>query len=232
MAEEKGRVVMELEREEERVVNGLMGRLEALRREKEMLEGELRRLGRGGNVGLGVGGAGVMADMGIAGIGSGGGGIGRSAFGRGLPMTHEGLGRGAQSEEQRLHAQFERMMNVVDGPSVRGSRSSVGRSEEVQNNKSGSNLSLNATESQLAVAKGVGEETNVDEGSADVTDCEREETKTQKGCLNDETTLNEENEEEEEEMEDDNDQDILEGMHHDPDMEDELEKLLQKKGSK
>mmetsp|Transcript_13268 Transcript_13268/g.25265 ORF Transcript_13268/g.25265 Transcript_13268/m.25265 type:complete len:226 (+) Transcript_13268:896-1573(+) len=39
-------------------------------------------------------------------------------------------------------------------------------------------------------------------------------------------------EEEEEEDEDDNDQDILEGMHHDPDMEDELEKLLQKKGSK
>mmetsp|Transcript_1315 Transcript_1315/g.2454 ORF Transcript_1315/g.2454 Transcript_1315/m.2454 type:complete len:125 (-) Transcript_1315:70-444(-) len=124
------------------------------------------------------------------------------------------------------------MMEVAGEPSVRGSRFSMEQSEEVQNNKSRGKSSLNASASQSGVSKAVGDEINLDKGSADIKDCKHEETKVQKGCRNDDTTLNEENEEEEEEDEGDNDQDILEGMHHDPDMEDELEKLLQKKGSK
>ena len=53
MEEEKIRCVMELEREEEGIVNGLMGRLEDVRREKRMLEERVYNSG-----GSGVGGGG------------------------------------------------------------------------------------------------------------------------------------------------------------------------------
>jgi len=48
MEEEKIRCVMELEREEEGIVNGLMGRLEDVRREKRMLEERVYNSGGSG----------------------------------------------------------------------------------------------------------------------------------------------------------------------------------------
>lgn len=53
MEEEKIRCVMELEREEEGIVNGLMGRLEDVRREKRMLEERVYSSGGNGNGGNG-----------------------------------------------------------------------------------------------------------------------------------------------------------------------------------
>ncbi|KAL7461572.1 hypothetical protein ACHAXS_001987 [Conticribra weissflogii] len=239
MAEEKGRVVMELEREEERMVNGLMGRLEGLRREKEMLEGELRRLGWGG--GLGIDGNGGSSKD-VVGIAGGVGGVGRSAFGL---QTEKRLGRSGQSDEKRLHAQFERMVRVADGKAGRENQFLAERSDEKANassmldrqrqgalvssaedsfNLDESSLENNKAQSECAAV--VRDETIVGQENAEYVDCEVEEKEGERSSNHDDATV------EEKEDEDEADQEILEGMQHDSDMEDELEKLLQKKCSK
>lgn len=60
LKEDKIRCVMELEREEEGIVNGLMGRLEDVRREKMMLERQVYNSATtsGGGVRFGIGGVG------------------------------------------------------------------------------------------------------------------------------------------------------------------------------
>jgi len=81
MNEDRCRVVMELEREEERIINGLVSRLEEVKREKMLLERQIGSVRGTATTFAGAGGAGVGAGVGMI-----------------------------DGEEQRLHAQFEQMV--------------------------------------------------------------------------------------------------------------------------
>lgn len=147
MNEDKCRVVMELEREEERIINGLMGRLEEVNREKKLLESQIH--GRVGGSGMGDG------------------------------MTND----------QRVHARAQQMMAAA---ATNRRQQPTGGVEESK-----------ATNDAMQESKTQQEDTKEECGIADGEGCE---------------------EQEDEEMDEDND--ILEGMHHDPEMEKELENLL------
>lgn len=147
MNEDKCRVVMELEREEERIINGLMGRLEEVNREKRLLESQIH--GRVGGSGMGDG------------------------------MTND----------QRIHARAQQMMAAA---ATNRRQQPTGGVEESK-----------ATNDAMQESKTQQEDTKEECGIAEGEGCE---------------------EQEDEEMDEDND--ILEGMHHDPEMEKELENLL------
>lgn len=103
MNQDKCRVVMELEREEERIINRLMMRLEEVTREKRLLECQINGLGsvrkqedfEGGKIG-----------------GSGGGGGGGGSGEKGM---HGDLIDDRNNEHTLLHAQFKRMVMNGDG---------------------------------------------------------------------------------------------------------------------
>jgi len=91
MNEDRCRVVMELEREEERIINGLVSRLEEVKREKMLLERQIGSVRGTATTSSGAGGAGVGAGMGMI-----------------------------DGEEQRLHAQFEQMMMDSEAAAAAG----------------------------------------------------------------------------------------------------------------
>ena len=168
MNDEKCRVVMELEREEERIINGLMMRLEEVKKEKMLLETQI-----GNHVQSGTSGAGVV------GTGRGGGMV--------------------DTEEQRsLHAQFGRMMADQQG--------------QQQQQQMGAAETQQSTTAQQQEAVIIGSELSIDRNSNA-----------------DNNTMEEDSEDEDEE---DYNEDILEGRHHDPEMEEELANLLKMKESK
>jgi len=188
MKEDKCRTVMELEREEERIINGLVGRLEELKREKMLLECQ----------------------------------IGSS---RGAAVRHVGaggmMGGRMDGDEARLHAQFERMMMANDSPVTTtraGSAIGAGHQQQQQhfmsNNASRHHLGEAAVATAASAAM-IGSESSMEK--AEIENIKMEEN-------------SEEEEDEEEEGEDNND--ILEGQYHDPEMEEELANLLKMKDSK
>ena len=178
MKEDKIRVVMELEREEEGIVNGLMGRLEDVRREKRMLE---QRVYSGGGVG-------------------GGGGFGGDEFENMMNMMDQ------QQQQQQQQQQGQQQIGV---PSLVGPFGRMGmEAQDTTPNAGGANDS--SASSPLP--------TPSTPSAIDVFPCLKE----------DEANDDEEEEEEEEDFNDD----ILGGRHHDAEMEEELEKMLQMKDSK
>mmetsp|Transcript_28061 Transcript_28061/g.59843 ORF Transcript_28061/g.59843 Transcript_28061/m.59843 type:complete len:466 (+) Transcript_28061:3-1400(+) len=187
MKEDKCRTVMELEREEERIINGLVGRLEELKREKMLLECQIGS-SRGAAVGH---------------VGAG------------------GMGGRMDGDEARLHAQFERMMMANDSPVTTtraGSAIGAGHQQQQQhfmsNNASRHHLGEAAVATAASAAM-IGSESSMEK--AEIENIKMEEN-------------SEEEEDEEEEGEDNND--ILEGQYHDPEMEEELANLLKMKDSK
>eukprot|EP00984_Skeletonema_dohrnii_P012514 scaffold5090_cov109-Skeletonema_dohrnii-CCMP3373.AAC.5 len=171
MKEDKIRVVMELEREEEGIVNGLMGRLEDVRREKRMLE---QRVYSGGGFGSG------------------------DEFENMMNMMDQ-----QQQQEQQQQQQGQQQIVV---PSLVGPFGRMGmEAQDTTPNTGGANDS--SASSPLPVSS--------TPSAIDVFPCLKED-----GASDDE-----------EEEEDFND-DILGGRHHDAEMEEELEKMLQMKDSK
>ncbi|KAL3827362.1 hypothetical protein ACHAXA_003096 [Cyclostephanos tholiformis] len=103
MNEDRCRVVMELEREEERIINRLMMRLEVVTREKRLLECQIKGLGSVRKQGIWGGGNVSGADVG-----------GRDRDG-GFYDVHGGEAlMGNRNNDHGLHAQFERMVMMVN----------------------------------------------------------------------------------------------------------------------
>jgi len=180
MKEDKIRVVMELEREEEGIVNGLMGRLEDVRREKRMLEQRVYSGGVGG-----------------------GGGFGGDEFENMMNMMD-------QQQQQQQQQQGQQQIGV---PSLVGPFGRMGMdAQDTTPNTGGANDSSSSSPLPASSTP----------SAIDVFPCLKE----------DEANDEEEDEEEEEEEEEDFNDDILGGRHHDAEMEEELEKMLQMKDSK
>lgn len=177
MKEDKIRVVMELEREEEGIVNGLMGRLEDVRREKRMLEQRVYSGGVGGGGGFGSG----------------------DEFESMMNMM---------DQQQQLEQQQQGQQQQQQVPSLVGPFGRMGmEAQDTTPNAGGANDS--SASSPLPIPS--------TPSAIDVFPCLKED---------------EASEEEEEEEEEDFNDDILGGRHHDAEMEEELEKMLQMKDSK
>ena len=167
MNDEKCRVVMELEREEERIINGLMNRLEEVKREKALLECQI-----GNHVGK------------VEGIAATG---------------------GMSADEQRLHAQFERMMADHDLEHPQQQHHQQVDANNEPERKEGNAAATQQKQQESAI---IGSELSIDRANNKKGDSEEEE-----------------GDEEEEEYNDD----ILGDVKHDPEMEEELAKLLKAK---
>ena len=212
MNEDRCRVVMELERDEERIINRLMMRLDEVTREKRLLECQINGLdnvrkqqGNSGGGKVGVGG----------GSGGGDGGVQIIGGGRGL------MGDG--NNERTLNVHFDRMIQMADdsdGTDV---------------------LHDTAPLLERVVAAGMVNDDNdaqptwerhhIPRGTAAYDDAEERIIGSELIICKDDT-VNEGSEDEEEEEEEDGNgaDDVLEGQcHNDSDMEEELEKLLKMK---
>ncbi len=216
MNEDRCRVVMELEREEERIINRLMMKLEEVTREKRLLECQINDLGNvrkqqgnsgGGKVGVVVGGGG--GDEGVQSIGGG-----RALMGDG-------------NNDHMLYAHFERMMMMKDdsdGIDVRHDTAvsdapflEIVDAAEMVNDDNDSQPTRVSCHFPTGTAAGDDAEGRII-GSELVI------------CKDDKVNERSEDEEEEEEEDGDGSDNVLEGQcHNDSDMEEELEKLLKMK---
>ena len=212
MNEDRCRVVMELEREEERIINRLMMRLDEVTREKRLLECQINGLGsvRKQQDNSGGGKVGVVG-------GSGGGDGGVQIIGGGRSLMGDG------NNEHTLYARFERMMIMADdsdGTDVRHDTAPLLESV-VASGMVNDNNDAQPTREHHHFPAGTAADDDAEEriiGSELII------------CKDDTVDEGSEDEEEEEEEDGNGADDILEGQcHNDSDMEEELEKLLKMK---
>lgn len=114
MKEERSRLIVELEREEECIANRLMGRLEAVRREKRLLELQIEEGGAGGvGAGNGFGGGGYDDGFGHdRGFGSFAGGPPAVAY---PPPTSSGVITAASSPSNISQAEAQSVVATEGG---------------------------------------------------------------------------------------------------------------------
>ncbi|KAL3769308.1 hypothetical protein ACHAW5_003843 [Stephanodiscus triporus] len=202
MNEDRCRVMMELEREEEGIINRLMMRLEEVTREKRLLECRIKGL-QGNIEGGKVGGGDDDGGVGVQGVG----------VGRGL--------MGDRNDEHRPHAHFERMMMMVNNSDRSDGKHQVLHDAAV----------AKAPLLEREDGRPTREHSHFPPGAAADGDAEEGIIGTELVICKD-NKVNNEGEDDEEEVEEDGDgaDDILEGQcHNDSDMEEELEKLLKMK---